>query len=280
MSGPRDVTAYLSATKVAASTPADLRPHFDVFEDLYDRKLWHQLTVALNEFVALPHAAPFLVPLYNEFVSDWQNRMNQLSLVQFVARASRTIKDPAASLAFLNKQVVRLKDQPENRDSYVLAAMEAAHIKLVSNDLDGCKDGIDECEKILNDLPAVEPPLLVSALPFLSQKLCLMSLIESVFRRPKEERGRLPFTVIAKDTNVLPSEVEHLVMKALSLGLVKGSIDEIDSCVSITWVQPRVLEVGQIRSIAEKLTAWSGSVKEKVVALENEGGADVSAAAE
>jgi len=37
-----------------------------------------------------------------------------------------------------------------------------------------------------------------------------------------------------------------LVMKALSLGLVKGSIDEVDHRVHLTWVQPRVLDLEQV----------------------------------
>ena len=41
-------------------------------------------------------------------------------------------------------------------------------------------------------------------------------------------------------------QVELLVMKALSLGLVKGFIDEIDQKVSLTWVQPRVLDLQQV----------------------------------
>lgn len=35
-------------------------------------------------------------------------------------------------------------------------------------------------------------------------------------------------------------------MKALSAGLVKGSIDEVDKRVLMTWVQPRVLDLQQV----------------------------------
>ena len=35
-------------------------------------------------------------------------------------------------------------------------------------------------------------------------------------------------------------------MKALSLGLVKGSIDQVDKKVHMTWVQPRVLDRNQV----------------------------------
>jgi 26S proteasome regulatory subunit N9 len=41
-------------------------------------------------------------------------------------------------------------------------------------------------------------------------------------------------------------EVEFLVMKALSRGLVRGSIDQVNQLVSITWVQPRVLDRKQV----------------------------------
>jgi len=35
--------------------------------------------------------------------------------------------------------------------------MEAAHYKLIINDIEGCKAAMDECEKILDDLPETEP---------------------------------------------------------------------------------------------------------------------------
>lgn len=36
-------------------------------------------------------------------------------------------------------------------------------------------------------------------------------------------------------------------MKALSLGLVRGFIDQVDEKVYMTWVQPRVLDLAQVR---------------------------------
>ena len=41
-------------------------------------------------------------------------------------------------------------------------------------------------------------------------------------------------------------EVELLVVRAISLNLVKGVIDEVDQKVHMTWVQPRVLNTEQV----------------------------------
>lgn len=59
--------------------------------------------------------------------------------------------------------------------------------------------------------------------------------------------------VISQD--YLYSQVELLVMKALSVGLVKGSIDEVDKRVHMTWVQPRVLDLQQVRATSSRATS-------------------------
>jgi len=60
-----------------------------------------------------------------------------------------------------------------------------------------------------------------------------MSLIEHVFQRTKEERGRISFSDIASETKVAEDEVEHLIMKAFSLGILKGKIDQVDKIVMV-----------------------------------------------
>jgi hypothetical protein len=57
-------------------------------------------------------------------------------------------------------------------------------------------------------------PILQENYAFLRQKICLMALIESVFKRNADNRT-MSFQVIAEETRLPVDEVEHLVMKAL-----------------------------------------------------------------
>ncbi|KJA26588.1 hypothetical protein HYPSUDRAFT_132678 [Hypholoma sublateritium FD-334 SS-4] len=98
-------------------------------------------------------------------------------------------------------------------------------------------------------------PILQDNYPFLRQKICLMALIESVFKRDANNRT-MSFQTIAEETRLPANEVEHLVMKALSLKLIKGSLDQVEEKAVITWVQPRVLSREQIGTLATRLEQW------------------------
>ncbi|GBE87060.1 Probable 26S proteasome regulatory subunit [Sparassis crispa] len=98
-------------------------------------------------------------------------------------------------------------------------------------------------------------PILQENYPFLRQKICLMALIESVFKRGAYDRT-MSFQTIAAETRLPLDEVEHLVMKALSLKLIRGSIDQVDQKAHMTWVQPRVLSTEQIGLLAQRLGGW------------------------
>lgn len=82
-----------------------------------------------------------------------------------------------------------------------------------------------------------------------------MALIESVFKRGAYDRT-MSFQTIAEETRLPLDEVEHLVMKALSLKLIKGSLDQVSQKAQITWVQPRVLSLEQVGLLAKRLKEW------------------------
>jgi len=94
---------------------------------------------------------------------------------------------------------------------------------------------------------------------FLQQKISLAALTEAVFRRPPHDRA-MTFEAIQRETNVRLDKIEHLVMKALSLGLLRGTIDQVSEVARINWVQPKVLDRVQIENMRQRLKEWDGSV--------------------
>jgi 26S proteasome regulatory subunit N9 len=102
-------------------------------------------------------------------------------------------------------------------------------------------------------------PLLRQHADHLRQKIYLAALTEAVFRRPPHDRA-MTFATVAAETKVRPDEIEHLIMKALSLGLLRGTIDQVDEVAHINWVQPKVLDMNQIDQIRIRLEDWDRSV--------------------
>ncbi|ORY15899.1 hypothetical protein BCR34DRAFT_622695 [Clohesyomyces aquaticus] len=104
-------------------------------------------------------------------------------------------------------------------------------------------------------------PLLKEHQTFLYQKISLSALTETVFRRPPHDRA-MTFSTISEETKVQPNEIEHLIMKALSLGLLRGTIDQVSEVARINWVQPKVLDLKQIESMRDRLRSWDSSVNQ------------------
>ena len=95
---------------------------------------------------------------------------------------------------------------------------------------------------------------------FLYQKISLSALTQLVFSRPPQDRS-MTFTTISQETKVQHDEIEHLIMKALSLGLLRGSIDQVAEVARITWVQPKVLDRNGIEGMRARLREWDGGVE-------------------
>lgn len=98
-----------------------------------------------------------------------------------------------------------------------------------------------------------------------------MCLSEALFHRigPGADRT-VSFEHIATASKLPVDQVELLVMRALSLKLVRGTVDQVAQTLRVSWVQPRVLQEKQIRAMSERLTQWSATVSVTLSFLETE----------
>ena len=108
---------------------------FANFEELYTKRLWHQLSVKLLEFVQLEQAKHLnLVEIYEHFISDFETKINQLTLVEIVVFIVKQIKKQEEAIAFIQKIQDKVK---ANQDAKILCQILIGNIKLANNDLKG-----------------------------------------------------------------------------------------------------------------------------------------------
>ncbi|MEE6510922.1 hypothetical protein FKM82_031257 [Ascaphus truei] len=360
----RDVTGFLQLQQSQSPGP-ERAAMWHRMEELYNKKLWHQVTLQLLEFVEDPECAKGdgLIKLYENFISDFEHRINPLSLVEIILCVVRQMTDPTVALAFLEKTREKVKSSDE---AVILCRTAIGALKLNIGDLQATKETIEAVEEMmgglagvtsvhsrfydlsskyyqtignhasyykdalrflgcteLKDLPVSEQqdraftlglagllgdgvynfgellmhpvleslrssdrqwlidtlyafnsgnvenfrakktawgqqPDLSANESLLLKKIQLLCLMEMTFTRPANHR-QLTFDEIAKSAQVNVNDVELLVMKALSVGLLRGSIDEVDKRVHITWVQPRVLDLQQVKAPHHFSPAQSGT---------------------
>lgn len=105
-------------------------------------------------------------------------------------------------------------------------------------------------------------PVLTRALASVVHKVRLMALLHLVFYTPFNERT-FAFDLIARRCAVPLKRVEPLLLAALAQGIIIGKIDGLSEEVHITWVEPRVLSLQEVKELAEHVSHW----KKKVMAL-------------
>jgi len=378
------VAARSYISKLADSHPnAVVRAEYAKERDFYEKKLWHQLTLNLETLVTNSYFDnnTELLEVYDNFIREFEGRINQLKFVKIGLSITRQVKDPAQAVAFIKHFSSKLNKK--EKEAYSLTLSEMAQLQLRQNQVEPAKALIDEATDLLDDVTGADtvvnsslhkalssyykvkvaptefyrssltylvytpvemlsveeqrvlafdmgiaalvspdvynfgqllshpilqslagtnkewlgkflyafnsgdlsayehimreyhgnfdsqaPALKTSAI-LLREKISMLALMELVFNRTAEERT-LNFKTVADATKVSLEEVELLVMKALSLNLIRGIIDEPNGTVSISWVQPRILDLKQVEKMKDRVAEWEKTVTNTLHFLQNE----------
>ncbi|OAY77550.1 26S proteasome non-ATPase regulatory subunit 13 homolog B-like [Ananas comosus] len=364
----------------------ELAEWYNALADLYQRKLWHQLTLKLEQFVALAvvQAGDVLIQLYNNFISDFETKINLLKLAHFAVAVSRQYSEKDSAISYLEGVIEKLQATREMRveEPILYVKMQIAQFNLEKGNQKECKKLLEEGKTTLDSMTDVDPsvhasyywicsqyhksrqefaefyksallylayttvdslsdsfkldlafdlslaallgdniynfgellahPIInsllgtgvewvyhilqafntgnlvryqelcrvhnaaLSAQPALVQnerklleKINILCLMEIIFSRPSEDRT-IPLTVIADRTKLSIEDVEYLLMKSLSVHLIEGIIDQVEGTVHVSWVQPRVLGIPQIKSLRDRLDNWVGKVRTALLSVEAE----------
>ena len=89
-----------------------------------------------------------------------------------------------------------------------------------------------------------------------------------IFNAGKDERS-IGFSKIASGCIIEEGDVELLVMKSMSLGLIRGTIDEVDRVVHIDWAMPRYLSKSHLQVMHRKMQEWETKMDNVIRLTEN-----------
>lgn len=151
----------IDALKQLQADFPDLSEDIKELADLYDRKLWHQITQKIE---ACFHSSAFNrsdipVRLFQKFIMDFGHKVNFLKLAQFSVHACKFQPNPAAAVELLQSVMTRLEElkQPRTAEAILFLRMHVAQHKLETGQLQECKAITDDVTERLAKLNDVDP---------------------------------------------------------------------------------------------------------------------------
>ena len=123
-----------------------------------------------------------------------------------------------------------------------------------------------------NKKDILENPILKDKIDFLPIKIRIAALLDLIFQKNKNERT-LSFDEICKVCQTEEDKIEYISMKALSYGLIKGYIDQVDKKLIVNWIQPKYLDKEKIVLMQDRFTAWIDKAQKVLGDLQENGAA-------
>lgn len=393
-----DISTVLATLRLELESPELIQFLYEL-EDFYERKLWNQLTLALEQLYTLPESknGSLRVKLFNLFLSQFQNKLNPIKLVDFSLQSfdsSRDCLDKLKELKELlvaeltkklsSRKVEDLDDVINDNEAIIYVNLQIARYMLLLDDLALAEEILDslsdkfestlqnefsakingafyltKCQyykihenynlfytngllylssldaplsaeeqvrfcydlciaallgdkiynfgelilhDILNSISAPEgeyywlynllqqlnsgdmpkfnkglaaaagkSPFLAHHKDFLHQKIVIMALLELISLKLTTNK-RLLFKEISSVTGTPEGEVEHLIIKCFSLNLIKGHINQLDQVLVVTWLQPRILNLDQVKALYDHLVDWDNRVENLAQKVHDNGG--------
>ena len=114
-------------------------------------------------------------------------------------------------------------------------------------------------------------PVLRTKGEFLQMKIRIAALLDLIFQKNKNERTVL-YKEISDRCLIQNDNIEYIVMKALSLGLIRGHIDQVEQKVIVNWIQPKYLDKEKLTLLKGRFDNWITKAGNVLTQFEDLGG--------
>jgi len=130
------------------------RETINEIQELYNKKLWHNITLVLQSLVKQPgleshDAGKELHQLYNNFISQFESKLNSLSLAEIVVAITRKSNNPVETIEFLESVSKRLSENKNNSEAIAILKTEIAVWRLRTHAFQQCRDILREVKDLI-----------------------------------------------------------------------------------------------------------------------------------
>lgn len=149
----------------------------------------------------------------------------------------------------------------------VLSVLKGTELEWLSTVMDVAVWGkVDEWKELqtVHQADIERQPALLGRMAFVDEKIALLALVHMVFERESGSKT-ITFEQVAERVKISVEQVELFLIRALALELIKGTMDQVDGTVDVTWVIPRVLDDANVAELAGRFKSWidkTGSARE------------------
>ena len=149
MASTANVAKYISEQK--KTTNKELAEEWGRMEELYNEKLWNELSIKLIALVKNPalQSEDSLLPLYHNFISSFETKINPYALVEILSTVIGFISDKSEAVKFLDKLAEKVKVSEES--VWFCRVMQGQIYLEYLQDLDATKKIIEELKEVLEE---------------------------------------------------------------------------------------------------------------------------------
>ena len=148
---------YLSWLESAQAKNPKYASELSQIGGYYKQKLWHQLTMLVEDLLPQKEFQSFLISFYDNFIIAFAHRINLLKLAQIAEITAKQCKQPEQAIQFLqdvNKQITE-SGQRHTEQPMLFLRMHIAEYKLQMGATDDCKTLIEEGKENLDSMQNV-----------------------------------------------------------------------------------------------------------------------------
>ncbi|CAF3876958.1 unnamed protein product [Adineta steineri] len=246
------VTKNLNETKRIIE---DLTPKFDEID---------HLTTVHSRFYDLASNYYRVMGNHSEY---YQNALKYLGCIDNSSMALKEKAERAFNLGLAALLAENVYNFGEILQHPVLDALKNTREQWLIDLLQAFNIGDVEKYESLKSVFQIQPDLRMAEI-ILKRKITLLCLMDMIFAAGGARA--LSFSDVSKRTKLPIEQIELLAMQALSLGLIRGSIDQVDEKLNMHWVKPRVLDLRQVVTLKKRLDQWTNDVTHMSTLVEHQ----------